>query len=154
MLLKALDARAESLQVRFARMPSSSGPYKVAFGLALIISMDTFVQLFWKMAAVTLPETPSWQAIEMLLHQPPFLLVIGMMLCQLFIWLMVLGEADLSFAQPFFSISRITVCLASVYFLHERIAPAQAVGIALVCAGAWCISRTARTTAPSEPASL
>ena len=132
-------------------MPSSSGPYKVAIGLALIISMDTFVQLFWKIAAVSLPETPSWEAVETLLHNPLFLLVIGMMLCQLFIWLMVLGEADLSFAQPFFSLSRITVCLASVYFLHERIAPAQALGIALVCAGAWCISRTARVSVKSEP---
>jgi len=132
-------------------MPSSAGfPYKVAIGLALIIGMDTFVQLFWKIAAVTLPETPSWQAIVALLHQPYFLLVIGLMLCQLFIWLMVLGEADLSFAQPFFSLSRITVCLASVYFLHERIAPAQIVGIVMVCVGAWCISRTVRKTAPSE----
>ena len=131
-------------------MPSSSGPYKVAIGLALIISMDTFVQLFWKMAAVSLPEIPSWEAVETMLQNPLFLLVIGMMFCQLFIWLMVLGEADLSFAQPFFSLSRITVCLASVYFLHERVAPAQALGIALVCAGAWCVSRTARVTARSE----
>ena len=132
-------------------MPSSAGfPYKLIFGLALIISMDTFVQLFWKIAAVTLPETPSWDAVEMLLQHPMFLLVIGLMLCQLFIWLMVLGEADLSFAQPFFSLSRITVCLASVYFLHERIAPAQIAGIVMVCVGAWCISRTVRNTAPRD----
>ena len=37
-------------------------------------------------------------------------------------------QADLSFAQPFFSLSRITVCLASVYFLHEQIAPEQIAG--------------------------
>ena len=135
-------------------MPSSAGfPYKVTFGLALIIGMDTFVQLFWKMAVVSLPEIPSWQTVEALLHQPLFLLVIGLMLCQLFVWLMVLGEADLSFAQPFFSFSRVTVCLASAYFLHERILAAQAAGIALVCAGAWCISRTARVTVASEPPS-
>jgi drug/metabolite transporter (DMT)-like permease len=133
-------------------MPSPAGfPYKVIVGLALIISMDTVVQLIWKMAALSLPETPSLDTIEAVLQQPLFLLVIGMMLCQLMIWLMVLGEADLSFAQPFFSISRITVCLASVYFLGERITTAQMVGIALVCAGAWCISRTAHRTgrAPS-----
>jgi drug/metabolite transporter (DMT)-like permease len=131
-------------------MPPSAGfPYKVVIGIALIISMDTFVQLFWKMAAVTLPETPSLETIEVVLQQPLFLLVIGMMLCQLAIWLMVLGEADLSFAQPFFSISRITVCLSSAYFLGERLTIAQMVGIALVCAGAWCISRTARNTGPA-----
>lgn len=134
-------------------MPSSAGfPYKVAIGLTLIIGMDTFVQLFWKMAAISLPEIPSWDAIGTALQQPLFLLVIGLMLCQLFIWLMVLGEADLSFAQPFFSLSRITVCLASAYFLHEQIAPAQVVGIVLVCAGAWCISRTARNTARQKSA--
>ena len=128
-------------------MPSGF-PYKLTIGLALIIGMDTFVQLFWKIAAVSLPET--WDAIGAALQQPLFLLVIGMMLCQLFIWLMVLGEADLSFAQPFFSLSRITVCLASAYFLREQIAAAQVLGIALVCAGAWCISRTARNTARDE----
>ena len=128
-------------------MPSSAGfPYKVVVGLALIISMDTVVQLLWKMAALSLPETPSLDTIDAVLQQPLFLLVIGMMICQLVIWLMVLGEADLSFAQPFFSISRITVCLASVYVLGERITVAQMIGIALVCAGAWCISRTAHNT--------
>ena len=128
-------------------------PYKVVFGLALIIGMDTFVQLLWKMAAVTLPETPSWQTIEVLLHQPLFLVVIGMMLCQLFVWLIVLGEADLSFAQPFFSLSRVTVCLAGAYFLQERVSAGQAAGIVLVCAGAWCISRTRRVTVTGRPPS-
>jgi drug/metabolite transporter (DMT)-like permease len=132
-------------------MPPSAGfPYKVAIGLTLIVTMDTFVQLFWKMAAVTLPETPSLESIEAVLNQPLFLLVIGLMICQLFIWLKVLGQADLSFAQPFFSLSRITVCLASAYFLHEYIGPAQIAGIVLVCAGAWCISRTRRNTVRSE----
>jgi drug/metabolite transporter (DMT)-like permease len=135
-------------------MPPSAGfPYKVAIGLALIIAMDTFVQLFWKIAAVTLPEMPSWEAVEMALNQPLFLLVIGLMTCQLFIWLSVLGQADLSFAQPFFSLSRITVCLASAYFLQEFIGPAQVVGIVLVCAGAWCISRAPRNTVRDESAS-
>jgi drug/metabolite transporter (DMT)-like permease len=132
-------------------MPSSAGfPYKLTIGLAVIIAMDTFVQLFWKMAAVTLPETPSLEGVSMALHQPLFLLVVGLMISQLFIWLMVLGEVDLSFAQPFFSLSRITVCLASVYFLQELIQPAQIVGIVLVCAGAWCVSRTARKTAHQD----
>ena len=132
-------------------MPPSAGfPYKVAIGLALIISMDTVVQLSWKMAAVSLPEMPSWEAVELALQQPLFLVVIGLMVCQLLIWLMVLGEADLSFAQPFFSLSRITVCLASAYFLQELIGPARIVGIVLVCAGAWCVSRAPRITTRGE----
>src|SRR5262245_61298893 len=69
-------------------MPSGF-PYKVVIGLTLIISMDTFVQLAWKVAATSLPETLSLDAIVTLLQQPVFLVVIGFMLCQLFIWLMV-----------------------------------------------------------------
>jgi uncharacterized membrane protein len=129
-------------------MPTSAGfPYKLVIGLSLIIGMDTFVQLIWKMAALSLPETPSFDAVLAILQEPQFLFVIGLMLCQLTLWLMVLGEADLSFAQPFFSLSRITVCLASAYFLQEQVAVPQMAGIALVCAGAWCISRTPRNTA-------
>jgi drug/metabolite transporter (DMT)-like permease len=132
-------------------MPSSAGfPYKLTLGLALTVIIDTVVQLIWKTAADTLPATPSWESIEGVFQQPLFLLVAGLMLCQLFNWLAVLGEADLSFAQPFTSLSRITVCLASVYFLHEQIAPAQIAGIVMVCVGAWCISRTARKTVRSE----
>jgi drug/metabolite transporter (DMT)-like permease len=132
-------------------MPSSAGfPYKLTLGLALTVAIDTVVQLAWKMAAEGLPETPSLQVVEAVLGEPLFLLVGTLMFCQLFNWLQVLGQADLSFAQPFTSLSRITVCLASVYFLHERIAPAQIVGIVMVCGGAWCISRTARMTALSE----
>jgi drug/metabolite transporter (DMT)-like permease len=135
-------------------MSSTAGfPYKVAIGLALIVTMDTFVQLLWKIAAVTLPETPSLQSIEAVLQQPLFLLVIGLMTCQLFIWLSVLAQADLSFAQPFFSLSRITVCFASAYFLHESIGPPQIAGIVLVCAGAWCVSRTPLNTVRGESAS-
>jgi drug/metabolite transporter (DMT)-like permease len=132
-------------------MPPSAGfPYRLVFGLALTVAIDTVVQLIWKTAANTLPDTFSPASIEAVFHEPLFLLVVGMMVCQLFNWLGVLAEADLSFAQPFTSLSRITVCLASVYFLHEQIAPAQIAGIVMVCAGAWCISRTARNTARGE----
>jgi drug/metabolite transporter (DMT)-like permease len=134
---------------RFSRLPPGF-PIKLIIGLALIISMDTFVQLAWKIAATSLPDTLSLSAIVEVLQHPLLLVVIGMMLCQLFIWLMVLGQADLSFAQPFFSLSRITVCIASVYVLHEPIEPAQMLGILLVCAGAWCISRSPRMTGGGE----
>jgi drug/metabolite transporter (DMT)-like permease len=153
MLLKALKARGRVILGWFGRMPPSAGfPYKLTFGLALTIAIDTVVQLIWKTAADTLPAAPSWESIEAIFNQPLFLVVITLMTCQLFNWLAVLGDADLSFAQPFTSISRVTVCLASVYFLHERIAPAQITGIVMVCAGAWCISRTARNTARSGSA--
>jgi drug/metabolite transporter (DMT)-like permease len=43
------------------------------------------------------------------------------------------------------------VCLASVYYLGERLDSWQIVGIVMVCVGAWCISRTERNTIPRAP---
>jgi uncharacterized membrane protein len=128
-------------------MSLSRLPLKLILGLALTVAIDTVVQLAWKIGAVELPElTLSWSLIDFGLHQVTFYIVIGLMLCQLFNWLMVLGEADLSFAQPITALSRITVCLASAYFLGERVAVPQMIGIAMVCAGAWCICQTRRDT--------
>jgi drug/metabolite transporter (DMT)-like permease len=135
-------------------MPSNPGfPYRLVLGLALTIVIDTFVQLLWKTAALSLPETPSLEVIDAVIGQPLFIVVIALMFCQLFNWLSVLGEADLSFAQPFTSLSRISVALASAYFLHERLAPVQLIGIAMVCVGAWCVSRTVRNTPQAGKAS-
>jgi uncharacterized membrane protein len=135
----------------YARMPSSSGfPYKLTLALALTIAFDTVVQLVWKKAAEVLPETPSWDVVEIVFNQPLFYLVVALSLAQLTTWLSVLRQSDLSFAQPFTAFSRVTVCLASVYFLHEQISPEQIAGIGLVCAGAWFISLTPRQTGDSE----
>lgn len=129
-------------------------PYKLAFGLALTVAIDTVVQLAWKIGAVQLPDlAPSWTLVEFVLRQPTFYIVVGLMLCQLFNWLMVLGEADVSFAQPITALSRIAVALASVLYLGERLTAWQIVGIAMVCAGSWCICQTSRDTARREASS-
>lgn len=128
-------------------MSLSRLPIKLILGLALTIAIDTVVQLAWKIGAVELPDlTLSWSLVSFVLHQATFYIVVGLMLLQLFNWLMVLAEADLSFAQPITALSRITVCLASAFFLGERVAVPQMIGIAMVCAGAWCICQTRRDT--------
>jgi drug/metabolite transporter (DMT)-like permease len=128
-------------------MSSTFGfPYKLAIGLALMVVIDTVIQSVWKVAASELPEIPSWAVVPAVLQQPLFLLIGALMFCQLFNWLRVLGEADLSFAQPFTALSRVTVCLSGAFFLHEQITLPQFFGILLVCGGTWCISRTARKT--------
>jgi uncharacterized membrane protein len=122
-------------------------PLKLTLGLALTVVIDTVVQLAWKIGAVELPDLSfSWSLIDFVLHQPTFYVVIGLMLCQLFNWLMILGEADLSFAQPITALSRISVCLASAIVLGEQVTVPQMIGIAMVCAGAWCICQTSRNT--------
>jgi uncharacterized membrane protein len=124
-------------------------PVRLTVGLALTVLIDTVVQLAWKIGAVQLPDlAPSWALVTFVLHQPTFYIVTGLMLLQLFNWLRVLGEADISFAQPITALSRVTVCLASVFYLGERLSLAQMIGIALVCVGSWCICQTKRSTAP------
>ena len=123
----------------------------LTIGLAIAIALDTIVQLSWKTAVAEIPDVATswdavtpWAAAEATLSQPMFLIVIGLLLCQLVNWLQVLGRADLSFAQPLTSLSRVTVCLTSVIFLDEKLSLMQFGGILFVCAGVWCITRSAR----------
>jgi drug/metabolite transporter (DMT)-like permease len=130
--------------------PNARVSLPLTIGLAIAIALDTVVQLSWKSAVSEIPDVATpWATIEATLTQPMFLVVVGLLLCQLANWLHVLGRADLSFAQPVTSLSRVTVCLASVIFLHEKVSIVQFGGIVLVCLGVWFINRSAR--APQLP---
>ncbi len=131
--------------------PTARLSLRLTFGLAIAIALDTIVQLSWKTAVSEIPDVATpWAMVEATLSQPMFLVVIGLLLCQLVNWLQVLGCADLSFAQPLTSLSRVTVCLASVIFLNEKVSLIQLGGVFLVCAGVWFINRSARTTQVPE----
>ena len=71
-----------------------------------------------------------------------FLLVGALMLAQLFNWLKVLSMADLSFAKPFTSLSYVTVSIVSLFLLGERLHVIQIIGIGVIIAGVWFVSRT------------
>ena len=133
--------------------PNARLPVRLTIGLAIAIALDTIVQLSWKSAVSEIPDvamvwdvvTP-WATVEATFSQPMFLIVVGLLLCQLVNWLQVLGRADLSFAQPLTSLSRVTVCLASVIFLNEKVSLIQFSGIFLVCSGVWFINRSGRNS--------
>ncbi|MBY0575458.1 MAG: EamA family transporter [Gallionellaceae bacterium] len=119
----------------------------LAFGLALAVILDTAGQLLWKFAVERLPDTPAfWPTIEAVAQQPWFLAVIAVFLCQLFVWLKVLENADLSFAQPITSLSYLTVCGFSWMLFDDHIGPLKGVGILCVLAGVLLISRGKRQT--------
>lgn len=123
-------------------------PPRLVCGLALAIILDTVVQVSWKTAVSSLPPTPSaWGAALAVLDHPIFLVVAILLACQLFNWLKVLDHADLSYAQPITSLSYVSVCLCSVFYLNEPIDILQLVGIAFILAGVWFISRTDHVTA-------
>ena len=63
---------------------------------------------------------------------------------------MVLGNADLSYAQPVTSLSYVTVFCLSVLYLKEAPDLIQIAGILFVLAGVWFISQTDHVTQRKE----
>jgi drug/metabolite transporter (DMT)-like permease len=126
---------------------------KLAFGLALAIAFDTGVQLSWKMLALQIPTESSPRAIaEAVVYHPLFITLAILMVGQLINWLKVLEYADLSFAKPITSLSKISVCVVSVLYLSETVDLLKIVGITVVLAGVWCVCQTDRASAPAESA--
>ncbi len=124
----------------------------VFIGLALAIALDTSVQLLWKASVPRhrgVVHTLSGTFFNWL-----FQLSLVLHIWQFFNWLMVLGNADLSFAQPITALSYVTVTALSVWLFHEVVAPQDIVGIALILAGVYLVSSTPSETAgaPGTPA--
>jgi len=122
----------------------------VAVGLMLAVILDTAGQLLWKFSVTSLPVTTQFQPLlHAVAHQPWFLAVGAIFICQLFNWLMVLKHADLSYAQPITSLSYVTVCTMSVWFFGDHISAFKILGIVCVLFGVWLLGKTAsKTTAP------
>ena len=126
-------------------------PTRLAAGLLLAILIDTALQLVWKTAVLSLPNDGSpWLNVEAVLHSPLFIFVIFLMACQFFNWLTVLGNADLSYAQPVTSLSYVTVFCLSVLYLKEATDVIQITGILMVLTGVWFISQTEHVTQSRE----
>jgi drug/metabolite transporter (DMT)-like permease len=122
-------------------------PARLAAGLLLAILIDTAVQLVWKSAILSLPNDGSpWLNVQAILHSPLAIFVIFLMACQFFNWLMVLSNADLSYAQPVTSLSYVSVFFLSVVYLKEATDLIQIAGIIFVVAGVWFISQTDHVT--------
>jgi len=126
-------------------------PIRLAAGLLLAILIDTALQLVWKSAVLSLPDDGSaWLNVQAVLHDPLFVCVIFLMACQFFNWLMILRDADLSYAQPVTSLSYISVFCLSVLYLKEAVDLIQIAGIIIVLAGVWFISQTDHVTQSKE----
>jgi drug/metabolite transporter (DMT)-like permease len=126
-------------------------PIRLAVGLFIAILIDTVLQLVWKSAVLSLPSDGSpWLNVQAALHSPLFLFVILLMPCQFLNWLMVLSNADLSFAQPVTALGYVSVFCLSVFFLKEAPDLVQIAGILCVLAGVWFISQTDHVTQAKE----
>jgi drug/metabolite transporter (DMT)-like permease len=126
-------------------------PARLAAGLLIAILLDTALQLVWKSAVLTLPHDGSpWLNVQAILQNPRFVFVIFLMGCQFFNWLMILGDADLSYAQPVTSLSYVSVFFLSVLYLKEAADVLQIAGIVFVLVGVWFISQTEHLTQAQE----
>ena len=122
----------------------------LAIGLMLAIILDTAGQLLWKFAVGTLPNAGFWPSAKAVLAQPLFVGVAAIFLLQLFNWLKVLDQADLSFAQPITSLSYVTVAGLSKLLFDEPVGAIKVAGILCILAGVWVISRGRRQTNAPE----
>jgi multidrug transporter EmrE-like cation transporter len=58
------------------------------------------------------------------------------------VWLAALSKAPVSTAYPMLSLGYIVVAGVSVLWLDETLSPAKMLGIALICAGVFLVSRS------------
>ena len=118
-------------------------PAGLVVRLILAVVLDTAVQILWKLGAEQLPGTASVaDTARAALHEPVFLLVASLFCWQLVNWLRVLEQSDLSYSQPITSLSFVSVFALSAAYLGESVGATKVLGIALVFAGVWFISRT------------
>jgi len=58
------------------------------------------------------------------------------------VWLGALSRAPVSTAYPMLSLGYVVVTAVSVLWLGETLSPAKVLGIALICAGVYLVSRS------------
>ena len=114
--------------------------------IALLLILDTFAQLAFKIAVTQLGEFPT-QNISVIwyycLQLATNLYVISGVLAlilALFTWLTLISKVDLSFAHPMTSLAYMTIPLAGTFFLHEPLHWPQMLGIVLIVIGVMVIS--------------
>ena len=120
-------------------------PVRLALGLFLAIALDTALQTIWKRAALALPANALSEplgAAVYALHQPIFLLVGLLIAFQMFNWLKVLDDADVSYALPITALSYVSVAAVSAIWLREPLTFGKACGVTLILAGVYLVSRT------------
>jgi drug/metabolite transporter (DMT)-like permease len=124
-------------------------PTRLVAGLVLAIILDTGVQTVWKRAAQTIPDAAAHNprlALASILHQPLFLAVGVLIFAQMFNWLKVLDDADVSYALPITALSYLSVALVSGLWLHEAVTPARLGGMLLILVGVALVARTDHNT--------
>jgi len=139
------------------RLPHQRVPLKVWTGLFIAVALDVPVQLMWKALMMKYGEPSRAPRTHDLLHQVQWFAhqartwaLLGLFLCQFLNWMWVLGNADLSYAQPFTALSYVAVSGCAAIFFHEHLSALRIAGIALILFGVMLVGGSEhRTTAPT-----
>jgi len=130
-------------------------PAKVWIGLAIAVGLDVPVQLFWKALMLKYgdpsrgPVSPTFHhQLKWFIDQARAWALLGLFLLQFFNWIWVLGNADLSFAQPFTALSYLIIPVCAAFYFHEHLTVLRVVGILLVLIGVIVIGTTEHRTTP------
>lgn len=130
-------------------------PARVWIGLTIAVLLDIPVQLVWKALMIKFG-APGRGPHDMHLHrvikwfigQPRTWELLLYFLCQFLNWIWVLGNADLSFAQPFTALSFVAVSGCAGIYFHEHIGPLRWFGIGLILIGVMLVGGTEHRTTP------
>jgi multidrug transporter EmrE-like cation transporter len=155
-------------------------PMRVWVGLAIAVILDVPVQLIWKALMIKYRDPDRgpqfhfehagdrsaadmfqhhhygllfyflWRQARWFLREVRTWIMLALFACQFFDWIWVLGNADLSFAQPFTALSYVVVSTCAALFFHEHLTPLRMVGIAAILAGVIQVGSSEHKTTSTE----
>ncbi len=128
--------------------PHVRTPAKVWLGLFVAVALDAPVQLIWKALMIKYADPARaphrlfthdlagvWHQARWFLREVRTWGLFALFGAQFLNWIYVLGNADLSFAQPFTALSYVVVSGCAVVYFHEQVTVFRVLGIAFILAG-------------------
>ena len=112
------------------------------------VGLNAAAQLLLKVATRPLAHFSEFNAdtlsssMGILIMSPSFSAGMVCYAASVCVWLAALAKAPVSTAYPMLSLGYVAVAAVSVLWLGESMAPAKAIGIALICAGVILVSRS------------
>lgn len=127
------------------RLPSNLSLHVVCL-IALLLLLDTFAQIFFKIGVTQLGEFPTGSLSNILyysvqLAQNIFVISgVVALIFAFFTWLILISKVDLSFAHPMTSLVYATIPLSASLMLNEPLHWNQMIGISIIVLGVFIVS--------------
>ena len=114
--------------------------------IGLLLVLDTFAQIAFKMGVTYLGEFPTSSLPAVIKYcanmaMNPFVIsgIVALFLA-FFTWLTLISKVDLSFAHPMTSLVFVTIPLSASWLLQEPLHWSQIVGVILIVLGVFTVS--------------